>query len=122
MAAQQQETIEVEAVEVRRTSSSLVRVVFGGPGLAEFAVSGVPDEACLLHLPLAGGGIDEHGRWYTIRAFDPGARRLTVDMVRHEGGVGASWARRAEAGDTVRLCAKQLVPPSGRRDLAGAAR
>jgi NADPH-dependent ferric siderophore reductase len=103
MAARQPETIEMAAVEVRRTSSSLVRVVFGGCGLAGFAVSGVPDEACLLHLPLADGAIDEHGRWYTIRAFDPETRRLTVDMVSHEGGVGASWARRAEAGDTVRL-------------------
>jgi NADPH-dependent ferric siderophore reductase len=103
MAGQQPGIIEMETVGVRRMSSSLTRVVFGGPGLADFAVSGVPDEACLLHLPLAGGGVDDHGRWYTIRAFDSASGRLTVDMVTHEGGVGASWARRAEVGDTVSI-------------------
>jgi NADPH-dependent ferric siderophore reductase len=69
MAVQQPETIEVAAVEVRRTPSSLVRVVFGGGGLAGFAVSGVPAEACLLHLPLADGAIDEHGRWYGVIGY-----------------------------------------------------
>jgi NADPH-dependent ferric siderophore reductase len=71
MAVQQPETIEVAAVEVRRTPSSLVRVVFGGGGLAGFAVSGVPDEACLLHLPLADGAIDEHGRVRRHRLLAP---------------------------------------------------
>ncbi|WP_433298325.1 siderophore-interacting protein [Pseudonocardia sp. CA-142604] len=103
MAGQQLETIEMEAVDVRRMSSSLIRVVFEGPGLVDFAVSGVPDEACLLHLPLPGGGVDDHGRWYTIRAFDPASVRLTFDVVTHEGGIGASWARRARPGDTVSM-------------------
>ncbi|GAA1314331.1 siderophore-interacting protein [Pseudonocardia xinjiangensis] len=103
MAGQQRDAVEMVVVDVRRTSSSLARVVFGGPGLADFAVSDVPDEACLLHLPLADGGIDEHGRWYTIRAFDPAAGRLSFDIVTHEGGVGAGWARRAQVGDRVRI-------------------
>jgi NADPH-dependent ferric siderophore reductase len=98
MSGQLLETIEMEAVDVRRMSSSLIRVVFEGPGLADFAVSGVPDEACLLHLPLPGGGVDDHGRWYTIRAFDPASARLTFDVIMHEGGIGASWARRGVAG------------------------
>lgn len=45
-------------------------------------------------------------RTYTVRAIDPEARRLDVDMVLHEpapGGDGpaARWLRRVQAGDSV---------------------
>ena len=51
MAGQQPETIEMEAVDVRRMSSSLIRVVFEGPGLADFTSTGILDEWVALTVP-----------------------------------------------------------------------
>lgn len=62
---------------------------------------GVPDEACVLHVPLPDGSVDEFGRWYTIRRVSPDGRSVTVDVVAHAGGIGAEWARRARVGDEV---------------------
>jgi NADPH-dependent ferric siderophore reductase len=57
----------------------------------------------VLHVPLESGDRDPRGRWYTIcDVLDgPAGRRLVVELVTHEGGVGASWARRARPGDRV---------------------
>lgn len=87
---------EVEVVGIRRLSPNLIRVEVQGTAPAPL---GVPDEACVLHVPLAEGGRDEGGRWYTVRAVD--GDRMTFDIVTHDGGVGASWARRGEVGDRI---------------------
>ena len=60
---------------------------------------GAPDEAIVLHVPLPDGTRDGTGRWYTIRRVSPDGRTVVFDVVAHEGGVGAGWARRAAVGD-----------------------
>lgn len=95
-----------DVLAVRRLSPSLVRVELGGPGLQGFTSLGVPDEGCLLNFPVAGisaDPVDDVGRWYTVRAVDEAAGRLTVDLVVHPGGVGGEWAAVAEVGDRLRI-------------------
>ncbi|WP_232664171.1 siderophore-interacting protein [Pseudonocardia sp. TRM90224] len=94
---------ELKVLDVRRTSPSIVRIGLAGPPIASL---GVPDEACVLHLPLPDGGRDDYGRWYTIRAVEPRTGRLDIDVVTHDGGVGAGWARRAEPGDRLGVSAR----------------
>ncbi|MDQ7992044.1 MAG: siderophore-interacting protein [Propionicimonas sp.] len=40
-------------------------------------------------------------RDYTVRAWDPGRRELTLDFVLHPHGIGGAWAGVAQAGDPV---------------------
>jgi NADPH-dependent ferric siderophore reductase len=114
-----------EVEEVVRLTPSMVRVVLGGAGLdgfepiaftdqyvnALFVPEGAPysvpfdvDEVRALppeHRPV--------GRRYTIRAWDPDTRRVTIDFVVH-GDVGHAgrWANRARVGDLL-----QIVGPAG---------
>jgi len=117
-------TGRVEAVEA--LTPHMVRVVFGGDGLAEFATGGHTDSYVkLLFPPLAAGDpapLDPDRiraerpreewpvtRTYTVRAWDPDARRLTIDFVHHGGtGLAGVWAANARPGD--RLC---LLGPGG---------
>lgn len=95
----------VEVQAVTRLSPSLVRVEVGGAGLDGFVPSGVPDEGCVFHFPSGPDGEPdpEVGRWYTVRRFDATGRRLTVDLVVHEGGAGGEWAAVARVGDRLRI-------------------
>ncbi|MGI5130454.1 siderophore-interacting protein [Pseudonocardia sp. CA-107938] len=94
--------LELVVAEVATVSPSLVRVELTGPDIARYTPLGLSDEAAVLHLPLPDGEPDPSGRWYTIRDVVEGpAGRLAVELVTHDGGVGASWARRARPGDRV---------------------
>jgi NADPH-dependent ferric siderophore reductase len=113
----------VEATE--RLAPRMVRIVFGGNGLDGFVSSGFADEYVnALFVPdsarwsvpfdvdrARSGPLDEQprGRRYTVRAWDPVARRLTIDFVVH-GDVGRAgrWAQHAQIGDRL-----QVVGPSG---------
>lgn len=98
-----EEPFELVVAAVAQVSPSLVRVELGGSDLQRYRPLGAPDEAAVLHVPLESGEQDPRGRWYTIAEFREAAPgpRLVVDVVTHEGGVGASWARRARPGDRV---------------------
>jgi NADPH-dependent ferric siderophore reductase len=112
-------------VETFRLSPTMVRVVFGGDGLAGFepteftdqyvnalfvpegAPYGVPfdvDEARSLdpaHRP--------RGRRYTIRSFDADRGLVTIDFVAHgDVGYAGRWAQHARPGDRL-----QMIGPSG---------
>ncbi|MFC4613728.1 siderophore-interacting protein [Cellulomonas algicola] len=116
--------------EVLRTESlspSFVRVVVGGPGLDTFEPSPHADSYVkLVFLPPAADGhrprrddgrldldtvraaLDPTDaprlRSYTVRAFDPATRELTLDFVVHgDEGVAGPWAAAAEPGDEVLL-------------------
>ena len=97
-------------------SPSMRRVVFGGPGLADFASTGVGDEYLRIIFPAPGAtepvlpvvkdNVLDYStidlgllRTYTVRHFEPG--KVTIDFVVHEGGVAATWARDAKPGDVV---------------------
>ncbi len=98
-----EEPFELVVATVAQVSPSLVRVELGGADLARYTPLGASDEAAVLHVPLESGEQDPRGRWYTIAEVrdDGSGPRLVIDMVTHEGGVGASWARRAQPGDRV---------------------
>lgn len=114
-----------EVIATQRLTPTLVRVVFGGEGLAEyvdteyadqyvnalFIPDGAPYEAPF-DVDAARQLAPEHrprGRRYTIRSWDPGTRRLTIDFVVHgETGFAGRWALRARPGDVL-----QMVGPHG---------
>ena len=114
-----------EVVEVRPLTPSMVRVVLGGDGLEDFTPIPFTDQYVnALFLPEgspwtvpfdveeARSGPPEGrpvGRRYTVRAWDPDARLLTIDFVVH-GAVGHAgrWANHARTGDLL-----QLTGPSG---------
>lgn len=97
------ERFELVVASVAVAGPSLVRVELAGADLARYAPLGSSDEAAVLHLPMPDGTLDPRGRWYTICELldGPAGRRLVVELVTHDGGVGASWARRARPGDRV---------------------
>jgi NADPH-dependent ferric siderophore reductase len=114
-----------EVQEVVRLTPSMVRVVLGGEGLAGFEPTPHTDqyvnalfvpEGAPYSVPFdvdaARAGAPGHrpvGRRYTIRRWDPVARRVTIDFVVHgDVGFAGRWANRARVGDRL-----QMVGPSG---------
>ncbi|NHC24093.1 siderophore-interacting protein [Nocardioides sp. IC4_145] len=88
----QQHTAEV--VGRTQVSDHLVRLVLGGPGLADFSSTGVPDEWVGLVVP---GQFQS--RYYTVRSWDGSS--LVLDVVVHDVGLVTEWARRDVVGETV---------------------
>ncbi|MBX9395893.1 siderophore-interacting protein [Streptomyces sp. TRM72054] len=111
-----------QVVRAERLTPHMQRVVLGGDGLAEFAAGTCTDHYVKLLFPPAEGvtypepfdlqRIREElpreqwpvTRTYTVRAWDPELRELTLDFVLHGGeGLAGPWAMRAQPGDTLRL-------------------
>jgi len=97
---------------------SLARVVLGGDGLAGFAPGEHTDSYVNVAIPPAGAPYEApfdleqlkalpreqrpHRRRYTVRAWDPGERRLTLEFVVHgDAGVAGPWAAAARPGDAL---------------------
>ncbi len=114
-----------EVVEVERLTPSMVRIVLGGDGLAEFTPNTFTDAYVnALFVPpdapysvpfdeeQARRGAAEHkpvGRRYTVRAWDPDTRRLSLDFVVHgDVGFAGRWANHAAPGDRL-----QVTGPGG---------
>jgi NADPH-dependent ferric siderophore reductase len=113
----------VEAIE--RLSPSMIRIVFGGDGLAGFTPTDATDQYVNAAFVPDGApysvpfDLDEvrrleaalrpRNRRYTIRAWDPESRQVTIDFVAHgETGHAGRWAQRAVVGDRL-----QMSGPSG---------
>jgi NADPH-dependent ferric siderophore reductase len=77
-------------------SSTFVRLVLGGPGLAGFESTGVPDEWVALTVP---GQFQT--RYYTVRAWGDG--ELVLDVVVHDHGLVTEWASGDCVGDVVTI-------------------
>lgn len=109
-----------EVVTNRRLSPGMVRLTFGGPGLAGFTSTGIGDEYVRLFFPDPETGevvlpiVDSRGFWswpegrrpahtepYTVRRFDGARGELDIDFVVHEGGRASAWAQRAVPGDAI---------------------
>jgi NADPH-dependent ferric siderophore reductase len=120
-------------VEVVDLSPAMRRVVLGGPGLAGFETTGVGDEYVRLLFPddpdgapvlppvvdgnLDYGAVDlDRLRTYTVRDHEADAGTVTIDLVVHEGGVAAQWARQARVGQQV-----GINSPTGMYDPPAAA-
>ncbi|MCP9959612.1 MULTISPECIES: siderophore-interacting protein [Streptomyces] len=112
---------EAQVVRTERIAPHLVRVVLGGRGLDSFATGGLTDHYVKILFPPEGVTYPEpfdlerirqelpRDRWpaqrtYTVRAWDPVERELTIDFVVHgDEGLAGPWAARARAGETVRF-------------------
>ncbi len=98
----------------------MVRVVLGGEGLDGFPTPDDTDAYVnLLFVPPDAGyaapfDLDEArarprverpiGRRYTVRAWDPEQRRLTIDFVVHgDVGIAGPWAMAAQPGDRIQF-------------------
>ena len=80
---------------VQRLTPRMIRIVFGGEGLAGFAAGEFTDHYVKLR-------IGERTRTYTVREWD--GERLTIDFVVHgDKGVAGPWAAAAKPGDTLEL-------------------
>ncbi|WP_411077703.1 siderophore-interacting protein [Streptomyces sp. cmx-10-25] len=112
---------EARVVHTERITPHMVRLVLGGPGLDGFGVGEYTDHYVKLLFAPEGVAYPEpfdmerireeypREQWpttrtYTVRAWDPERRELTVDFVVHgDEGLAGPWAARAEAGDTLRF-------------------
>ncbi len=115
-----------EVIRTETLTPSLVRVVLGGAGLADYEHVPFTDAYVNVALPPAGASyvapfdpaeIRERlapeewplRRRYTVAAWDAAARELTVDFVVHgDAGAAGPWARDAAPGDRL-----VLTGPSG---------
>jgi NADPH-dependent ferric siderophore reductase len=80
---------------VQRLTPRMIRIVFGGEGLAGFGAGEFTDHYVKLR-------IGERTRTYTVREWD--GERLTIDFVVHgDEGVAGPWAATAQPGDTLEL-------------------
>jgi NADPH-dependent ferric siderophore reductase len=86
----------VSVVEhVERLTPRMIRIVFGGEGLAGLGAGEFTDHYVKLR-------IGERTRTYTVREWD--GERLTIDFVVHgDEGVAGPWAAAAKPGDTLEL-------------------
>ncbi|MFD5427398.1 siderophore-interacting protein [Streptomyces sp. NPDC127084] len=114
-------THEARVVRTERISPHMVRVVLGGAGLDEFRTDGSTDAYVKVVFPQPGVSYPEpfdmarireefpreqwpSNRTYTVRAWDPVERELTIDFVVHgDEGLAGPWAAGAQPGETVRL-------------------
>lgn len=99
---------DAQVLRRARVSDHLVRIVLGGPGLADFESTGLPDEWVGLVVP---GQFQS--RYYTVRSWEGG--ELTLDVVVHEVGLVTEWVQGDCVGDTVTLTEPKgsFAPPEG---------
>ena len=99
-----------EVLRREQLSDHLVRLVLGGPGLAEFASTGIPDEWVGLIVP---GQFQS--RYYTVRSWT--GTELTLDVVVHDVGLVTEWTALDVVGQTV-----TITEPKGSFELPPDAR
>ena len=89
---------QYDATVLRREQLSphLVRLTLGGPGLASFTSTGIPDEWVGLVVP---GQFQS--RYYTVRSWSDG--ELVLDVVVHDVGLVTEWAQLDVVGQTVTI-------------------
>ena len=87
---------DAEVLRRERLSDHLVRLVLGGPGLAGFESTGIPDEWVGLVVPS-----QFQSRYYTVRSWT--GAELTLDVVVHDVGLVTEWAARDVIGETVTI-------------------
>lgn len=118
--------LQTEVVGIERLTPQMFRVVVTGDDLADFPVGDFTDHYVKVMFP--GPDADYSApfdverikaaypkeqwprvRSYTVRAWDPEQRHLTLDFVYHgDVGVGGPWVVGAKPGDTL-----QLLGPGG---------
>ncbi|MQA17256.1 MAG: siderophore-interacting protein [Pseudonocardiaceae bacterium] len=84
----------------------MTRIRLTGHGL--HGIGATPGQTVKLLVPGPDTGAPV-SRDYTVRGYDDAAATMDIDFVLHGDGPAATWARRAEAGQTL-----EFVGPSGR--------
>jgi len=106
--------ILTQVVSVAAPSPRMRRITLGGEGLGGFALpAGCWGPYIKLIFPRPDGTVA--WRTYSVRAFDPARRELTVDMLLHEPrGIGSRWASEARPGDALAILGPGIidVPPT----------
>ncbi|MFI6014385.1 siderophore-interacting protein [Streptomyces sp. NPDC051243] len=110
-----------QVIRTERLTPHMQRVVLGGDGLADFTADTCTDHYVKMLFSPAGVSYPEpfdlerireelpREQWpvtrtYTVRAWDPEHRELTLDFVLHgDEGLAGPWAMRAQPGETVRF-------------------
>ncbi|GEP37803.1 hypothetical protein NPS01_14660 [Nocardioides psychrotolerans] len=87
---------DAQVLRRARVSDHLTRIVLGGPGLADFASTSIPDEWVGLVVP---GQFQS--RYYTVRSWADG--ELVIDVVVHDVGLVTEWVQGDCVGQTVTL-------------------
>ena len=89
--------LSTTVTDVSWLTPSMVRVVVGGPDLEGFAVGSFTDHYVKCRF-------GDRMRSYTVRAWDPERRLLTLDFVVHgDRGIAGPWAAQAQPGDTLEI-------------------
>jgi len=136
---------EVEALSVVRPSPSFVRVVLGGPALAEYGIDGPRyDQRIKLIFPAPGQQPTDWSQaneasmeaWFALPEEERGSMRtytlrdvlgegedtrFVVDIVVHEDGLagpGGRWALTAKPGDRISVMAPRRGVPFGGIEFA----
>jgi NADPH-dependent ferric siderophore reductase len=102
------EQYAAQVLRREQLSPHLVRLTLGGPGLAGFTSTGIPDEWVGLVVP---GQFQS--RYYTVVSFADG--QLVLDVVVHDVGLVTEWAVRDVVGETVTILEAKgsfAMPPS----------
>ncbi|MFD5570584.1 siderophore-interacting protein [Streptomyces cadmiisoli] len=118
-ARQQRRAHHAEVLRTERLTPHMQRVVLGGSGLADFVADTCTDHYVKLVFPADGVTYPEpfdmqrvrdefpREQWpvtrtYTVRAWDPQLRELTLDFVLHgDQGLAGPWAMRARPGEII---------------------
>ncbi|WP_445399881.1 siderophore-interacting protein [Streptomyces sp. LE64] len=108
-------------VRTERLTPHMQRVVLGGDGLSAFSADECTDHYVKLLFPPAGVSYPEpfdiqqvraefpRAQWpvtrtYSVRAWDPKTRELTIDFVVHGAeGIAGPWAAGVQPGEEIRL-------------------
>jgi NADPH-dependent ferric siderophore reductase len=93
----------VRVLETRPLTPQMIRVVLGGEELEGFGAGAFTDHYVKLRITPPGEA-EPRTRTYTVRDWDAGRRRLTIDFVHHGNtGVAGPWAANARPGDELLL-------------------
>jgi NADPH-dependent ferric siderophore reductase len=94
--------LSTTVTDVSWLTPSMVRVIVGGPDLEGFGVGSFTDHYVKCRF-------GDKMRSYTVRAWDPERRLLTLDFVVHGGrGIAGPWAAKAQPGDAL-----EIIGPGG---------
>jgi NADPH-dependent ferric siderophore reductase len=89
--------LSTTVTDVSWLTPSMVRVVVGGPDLEGFGIGSFTDHYVKCRF-------GDKTRSYTVRAFDPERRLLTLDFVVHgDRGLAGPWAAAAQPGDALEM-------------------
>ena len=87
----------LEVVDAGPLSPAMYRIMLTAPGLDGLRYA--PGQDLMLRIPLAADRVVN--RRYTIRALDPTAAEVTIDVSLHGAGPGTDWIRAARVGDRI---------------------